>query len=94
MSSLLEQCTYKKILLEKGSLDFSFSGMKSQTYQFLCDMAGLPRQSQDPDSLHEHLSDMQKNTIAYSFQETATDILITKLQWAVEQTGAKSIAVV
>ena len=68
--------------------------MKSQTYQFLCDVLGLSRQWQDPDSLHEHLSEIQKSALAYSFQETITDILITKLEWAAEQTGAKSIAVV
>lgn len=75
---------YKSIMLEKGSLDFSFSGMKSQTYQLLQRLW-----KQWVWLTNELISD-----IAFQFQETMIDILISKIQIALDRTGAKSLWIV
>ena len=63
-----------------GTLDFSFSGLKTAVVNF---MKGRPR----PYS-RELISD-----VAASFQAAVLDVLARKCQWAVKKTGAKNLAV-
>ena len=65
------------VLLEKDSLDFSFSGLKSAVKRHI--------DSIDP------LTDNQKEYISFEFEEVVTDILAQKLIRALEYTHSKSI---
>ena len=76
--------SYRPILLHKWSLDFSFSGMKSQTYQLL----------QRFSKYWVRIDSQLICDIAYAFQETMVEILIKKISLALEQTSAKSIGIV
>ncbi|MBI5886350.1 MAG: tRNA (adenosine(37)-N6)-threonylcarbamoyltransferase complex transferase subunit TsaD [Deltaproteobacteria bacterium] len=64
--------------LAKGSLDFSFSGIKTAAMTVI---KGL-----DPAPDHKTVCD-----IAASFQEAAVDVLVKKSLWAVKATGARSL---
>jgi N6-L-threonylcarbamoyladenine synthase len=79
-----DQIHYRSIMLDKTSLDFSFSGMKSQTHQLL---QRLQKQG-------VRLDDKLICDIAYTFQETMVDILINKITRALDVTGAQSLAIV
>ncbi|HZK09831.1 MAG TPA: tRNA (adenosine(37)-N6)-threonylcarbamoyltransferase complex transferase subunit TsaD [Clostridia bacterium] len=67
-----------KTMLEKGSLDFSFSGIKSAVKNLA-------------DKLE--LTEKQKADLAASFQETVFSIVYDKLIEAIEQTGQRKIII-
>ncbi len=71
------------------SYDFSFSGLKTAARRIV-DAAraeeGLP--ADDPEA---HLSDATVAELAYGFQESVVDVLVTKTMRAAEATGARSI---
>jgi N6-L-threonylcarbamoyladenine synthase len=73
---------FKRIMLEEGSFDFSFSGMKSQAYTFIERM-----KNNNP----WDLTFDQINEISYEFQEAITDVLSKKLLSAVAKFDAKTI---
>jgi len=80
---------FKRTFLEKWTFDFSFSWMKSQSYNF------LKRYGQfDYDNDQYVFDDDQINELAYEFQESITDVLSTKLFQAAEQYWTHTIAVV
>lgn len=96
-------------MLEEWSLDFSFSGMKSQAYNFVTKREQLTVKSEkwkvnnneewtinsvDNEQMKNSLSEGQVDELAYEFQEAITDVLSKKLLWAVEQFGAKTIGLV
>ncbi|WP_127844969.1 tRNA (adenosine(37)-N6)-threonylcarbamoyltransferase complex transferase subunit TsaD [Psychroflexus aestuariivivens] len=64
-------------------LDFSFSGLKTSVLYF------LQKQTRDnPNFIEENLNDL-----CASFQAKVVDILISKIEKAVKQTGIKQIAI-
>lgn len=67
------------VLLEKNSLDFSFSGLKSAVKRYIDTQVVTP----------EWLTDAKKIHIAYEFEHVVTEILSLKLQRACEQKNAK-----
>ncbi len=66
--------SFKRILLEHWSFDFSFSGMKSQAYNF------IERYRKEYNLWeNENLPEEFICYLAYSFQDAATDILVKKV---------------
>lgn len=81
--------SFKRILLEEDSFDFSFSWMKSQAYTFINNYKKLLWLSSDdllPAYLIQH--------ICYEFQEAATDILVYKIFNALKLYNITLIALV
>lgn len=73
------QFTHPKV----GELEFSFSGLKTQVLRFL----------QKEFRQNENFVLENKNDICASVQKTIIDILLKKVQNAVERTGIKRIAI-
>ena len=74
-------------------LDFSFSGLKTAVLRAVQKELGLPISHPSHD-LKNHLSPEQVADFAASFQETAVEILVEKMQKALEQyPDVKSIVV-
>lgn len=71
-------------------LDFSFSGLKTAVLRAVQKELGLPITTPSHE-LQNHLSEQQVNDFAASFQKTAVDILIKKLQTAATDRPVKSI---
>lgn len=65
-------------------LDFSFSGLKTAVLRAVQKELGLPISHPSHD-LKNHLTEKQVNDFAASFQKTAVDILLEKLQAATEK---------
>jgi N6-L-threonylcarbamoyladenine synthase len=73
------QGIFPLVMLEKDSLDFSFSGLKSAVKRYIDIQITTP----------EWLTDEKKIHIAFEFEEIVTDILSKKLERAVIQKWAK-----
>ena len=72
------QIEFKRVLLEKDSLDFSFSGIKTGVLNFM----NTERQAgREPD-----IAD-----VAAGFAASVTDVIAIKTQSALERTGAKTM---
>jgi N6-L-threonylcarbamoyladenine synthase len=82
---------FRRSMLGRDSLDFSFSGLKTAV---LYHVRGVPRRgehvkvAQAPQMTEQELAD-----VAASFQAAAVDVIIRKLHRAIEQVGAKSVIV-
>ena len=74
---------FKRVFLEKGSLDFSFSGIKTSLLYFVRDEI-----AKDPDFMEKN-----KEDICASFQKALIDILLDKLIKAAKMTGIKEITI-
>lgn len=78
--------------LGKGSLDFSFSGLKTAVLRAAQATAG--RDFRTPShEIPSLLSDQQRNDLAASFQATAVNILHSKVMVAIESYSPKSIVI-
>lgn len=78
-------CDLPRSLLEKDSLDFSFSGLKTA---LLYTVRGHPQGKGDKAAFErtaDDLTDKQKRDLAASFQAAAVDALVIKMRRAVEQ---------
>ena len=76
-----------------GSLDFSFSGLKTAVLREVQKAVNQPI-SFPSTKLSPLLSDQQKADFAASFEQTATDILIEKIKLALKQNpGTKNLVV-
>ncbi len=76
---------FPKTMLDKNSLDFSFSGIKTAVL-YHCrgqDMKG--------ENKVDSMTEQQIADIAASFQKTVVDVLVKKTKLAAEKIGAKSI---
>lgn len=77
---------FPRAYLEKGSLDFSFSGLKTSVFNYIkFQDKGIPIQQED--------RDMRLSDIAASFQEAVVDVLIAKSMAAVEKTCVKNLSI-
>jgi N6-L-threonylcarbamoyladenine synthase len=70
---------FPEVLLEKDSLDFSFSGIKT----------AVKREVDKEIKKNGILTEDFQQYIAYEFEETVTTILAKKLLRALDKTGAK-----
>jgi N6-L-threonylcarbamoyladenine synthase len=82
---------FPRTLLDRESLDFSFSGLKTAV---LYQVRGVPRRGQN---VKDHpplaLSEAELANVAASFQAACIDVLRTKLARAAERFDARSIIV-
>lgn len=68
---------FPRALMQRGSLDFSYSGLKTSVLYEL--------------QKHRRRTPLLINDFAASFQAAALEPLVTKTRWALEQTRAKSL---
>ena len=71
---------FPRAWLEPGSLDFSFSGLKTAVRNAVRDQGGLAS-----------LDDAVKNDVAASFQEAVVDVLAIKTLRAAERSGVSTV---
>jgi len=76
---------FPRSMLEKGSLDFSFSGLKTAV---LNHCRGLDMNGQDK---VDSMTEQQIADIAASFQAAVIDVLVKKTKRAAEKIGARTI---
>lgn len=82
---------FPRTLLDRDSLDFSFSGIKTAV---LYDVRGVPRRGQDVKSgPAPALSQTELQDLAASFQASCVDVIVEKLSRAVRRIGARSVIV-
>lgn len=82
---------YKLPIPQVDGLDFSFSGLKTAVLRAVQSLLGLPITTPSFE-LAEKLTDEQRANFAASFQETACEILLRKMQVALDQhADAKSV---
>ncbi|MDR0885361.1 MAG: tRNA (adenosine(37)-N6)-threonylcarbamoyltransferase complex transferase subunit TsaD [Clostridiales Family XIII bacterium] len=70
---------FKRIMLEQGSLDFSFSGLKTQVINHLNQMR------------QKHI-DIVAADVAASFQEAVVDVIVAKVKMSIQRTGYNKLA--
>jgi N6-L-threonylcarbamoyladenine synthase len=70
---------FKRVLLEKDSLDFSFSGTKTGVLNYMNREKALGHTVSVPD-------------VAASFQQSVVDTIVTKADHALEKTGYRTLA--
>ena len=76
---------FPRTLLDKASLDFSFSGLKTALLYTL-EPPGKPKQSTTPEA-------QAVKDLAASYQEAVVDVLITKLRRAAERHDVRSLCI-
>ena len=76
---------FPRAYLEKGSLDFSFSGLKTAVYNYV-------RYEKGQDIL-KPADQEQINSIAAAFQEAVIDVLVAKAIEAIIKTGARTLTI-
>ncbi len=69
---------FKRPYLDRGSLEFSFSGIKTAVLHHLKKLERKPAEDEIKD-------------IAASFQEAVVDVLVRKMEWGAEETGVNTI---
>lgn len=72
--------------LQRDSLDFSFSGLKTSVLYQVRGKQGKEREA-------SNLSPAELRNVAASFQAACVDVLLLKIQRAIDQLGAKSVIV-
>lgn len=75
-----EAVHFKRVMLEEGSLDFSFSGLKTQALNYINREKMVGRELNIPD-------------ICAGFQQSIIDVLVHKAMLAAERTGADRLVV-
>lgn len=75
-----EAVHFKRVMLEEGSLDFSFSGLKTQALNYINREKMAGRELNIPD-------------ICAGFQQSIIDVLVHKAMLAAERTGADRLVV-
>lgn len=78
---------FPRAMLSQGSLDFSFSGVKTSVLNFLM-KNGWGAEGEGAPALEEHLAD-----IAASFQSAVVEVLVEKAMMAMERHGFTSLVV-
>lgn len=72
---------FKRTLIEKNNLEFSFSGIKTAVLTETKKLGDTP------------MTEEFKQDISASFQEAVVDVLIKKSLWAMEQTDCKELVI-
>lgn len=81
-----KEIDFPRAYLEKGSLDFSFSGLKTSVFNHI--KFGGKMAIPDQDGKQQWLQD-----ICASFQEAIVDVLITKALMALDMTDVRTLAI-
>jgi N6-L-threonylcarbamoyladenine synthase len=79
---------FPRTLLGRGSLDFSFSGLKTSV---LYHVRGVPGRNQSVKTQpNEPLDDQELQDLCASFQAACVDVIVEKLKRAAQKVGARS----
>ncbi len=70
---------FPRTYLEKGSLDFSFSGLKTAVLNYM-------------NSCSQRGEQVNRADVAASFQQAVVDVLVDKTVWAAQKAGVRIIA--
>lgn len=82
---------FPRTLLDRDSLDFSFSGLKTAV---LYHVRGVPRRGEDvKQEANPPMDEAELADIAASFQAACIDVITEKLRRAVRQVEAKSVLI-
>jgi N6-L-threonylcarbamoyladenine synthase len=81
---------FPRSLMGRDSLDFSFSGLKTAV---LYHVHGVPTKDSRPPATPPKLDEKHLADIAASFQAACVDVIVKKLQRAVQKTRAKCVIV-
>lgn len=82
---------FPRTLLDRDSLDFSFSGLKTAV---LYHVRGVPRRGEDvKQETNPPISEQELADIAASFQAACIDVIVQKLRRAARKIGAKSLII-
>jgi N6-L-threonylcarbamoyladenine synthase len=81
---------FPRTLLNRESLDFSFSGLKTAV---LYHVRGVPSKRDPHASPKPEPSEQEIRDIAASFQTACIDVITRKLTRAIEQVGARSVII-
>ena len=73
-----KRISFTRPYLSKGSLEFSFSGIKTAVRSHVLGLNGPPTEGEIAD-------------ICAGFQEAVVDVLVRKVEWAAEETGVGSV---
>ncbi len=73
-----KRISFTRPYISKGNLEFSFSGLKTAVRNVVFGLDHKPT----PDEIDD---------ICAGFQEAAVDVLTRKVEWAVEETGVRSV---
>jgi N6-L-threonylcarbamoyladenine synthase len=76
---LTSQFTLPRPMIDSGTCDFSFAGLKTAVLYLLKDKKGL--------------SDAEKQHLAHEFENAVTDVLWKKTSQALEETGARTLVI-
>jgi N6-L-threonylcarbamoyladenine synthase len=87
---------FPRSFLRGGSLDFSFSGLKTAVLYHVNGTPGLKRQARAPAGAGAgkgaaNLTKQELADVAASFQAAVVDVLVSKLRRAAKVTGAKTL---
>ncbi|HIE69539.1 MAG TPA: hypothetical protein EYP98_04900, partial [Planctomycetes bacterium] len=84
-----------RTMLDKGSLDFSFSGMKTALLYTVQPPSKQPpgKQRQEKPKPEELPSGQELKNLAASYQEAIVDVLVGKLRRAAEQHDVQSLCI-
>jgi len=88
--------SFPRAYLERGSLDFSFSGLKTAVYNYIkfeMDKAAGADQRESVPPLTASITQAWIAGVSASFQEAVVDVLVAKAVDAISQTGTKTLAV-
>lgn len=89
---------FPRALMQQKNLEFSFSGLKTAVALQLKKLNYLPQgigaQWGQSSAAHLKPSGQMLFDLCASIQEAIVDVLIAKMQWALSETKAKSIAIV
>lgn len=82
---------FPRTLLDRDSLDFSFSGLKTAV---LYHVRGVPKRGEDvKQETNRPMSEQELADIAASFQAACIDVIVQKLRRAARRVGARSVIV-
>ncbi len=81
---------FPRTMLDRDSLDFSFSGLKTAV---LYHVRGVPQKGKRPSVAPLTMSEQQVADVAASFQAACIDVLLKKLRRAIASVSAKSVVI-
>jgi N6-L-threonylcarbamoyladenine synthase len=82
--------SFPRSYLKDGSLEFSFSGLKTSLLYYLRKQTGT---KQTDGIAEQRWDDRFLANVCASFQAAVVDVLVRKTLWAAERTGARDIAI-
>ncbi len=81
--SLQARAKFTRPMIHSGDLNFSFSGLKTAVLYYIRDVLGG----------NENLTDADREDVSREFEDAVVEVLLSKTEKALEQTGAKTLII-